>query len=344
LPGPASTKLLYTIVLTHVGLLPAFLALTFWALPGALGMFGLAQGVSKIGTILPDPVYALLSGLNAATVGLIALAGLQLSTRTITDGLSRTVLIGTACAGMLYTALWYFPVLVVTGALLAIVWDLWMEKWMKGKVVRLRRQFNESRKRRRVAPPPTQPSEEGDEIGMTDHDEKSAEGAQETTTEPDSPPAPTLSVTAKQGVAIIVAFFVIFITLMVLRSTMKDAPVDLRLFINLFLAGTIIFGGGPVVVPLLREYVVAEGWVSSRDFLIGLAAIQAFPGPNFNCEWCSSASWGRTQLTCSCRLPCCTRHSLHRITTSRHGSPGLHWHLRARDYPGHGFPIALVAR
>lgn len=302
MPGPASTKLLYTIVLTHLGLLPALVALAFWALPGALGMFGLAQGVAKIETILPDPVYALLSGLNAATVGLIALAGFQLSTRTITDGLSRTVLISTACAGMLYTALWYFPVLMIIGALLAIIWDLWMKVWMKKEVVRLRKQFNDSRNRRRVVPPPALPSEEGvpeeipqtpgDEIGMTDHDEKRSQGAQETTVESDSPPAALLSVTMKQGIAIIVAFFAIFITLMVLRSTIKDAPVELRLFINLFLAGTIIFGGGPVVIPLLREYVVAEGWVSSRDFLIGLALIQAFPGPNFNCEWFSSASWG----------------------------------------------------
>lgn len=61
---------------------------------------------------------------------------------------------------------------------------------------------------------------------------------------------------------------------------------------------TIIFGGGPVVIPLLRDYVVSPGmsarllmlslsqneigWVSSRDFLLGLAIIQAFPGPNFN--------------------------------------------------------------
>jgi chromate transport protein ChrA len=50
----------------------------------------------------------------------------------------------------------------------------------------------------------------------------------------------------------------------------------------MYLAGTIIFGGGPVVIPLLREYVVGPGWVSSRDFLIGLAIIQALPGPNFN--------------------------------------------------------------
>jgi chromate transport protein ChrA len=50
----------------------------------------------------------------------------------------------------------------------------------------------------------------------------------------------------------------------------------------MFLAGTVIFGGGPVVIPLLREYVVEPGWVSSRDFLLGLAIIQAMPGPNFN--------------------------------------------------------------
>lgn len=50
----------------------------------------------------------------------------------------------------------------------------------------------------------------------------------------------------------------------------------------MYLAGTIIFGGGPVVIPLLREYVVQPGWVSSRDFLIGLAVIQSLPGPNFN--------------------------------------------------------------
>lgn len=63
---------------------------------------------------------------------------------------------------------------------------------------------------------------------------------------------------------------------------MEKPALDLALFSNMYLAGTVIFGGGPVVIPLLREYVVGPGWVSPRDFLIGLALIQAFPGPNFN--------------------------------------------------------------
>jgi len=69
---------------------------------------------------------------------------------------------------------------------------------------------------------------------------------------------------------------------MVLRGVLTHPPLPLSVFANMYLAGTIIFGGGPVVIPLLREYVVQPGWVSSRDFLIGLALIQAFPGPNFN--------------------------------------------------------------
>lgn len=69
---------------------------------------------------------------------------------------------------------------------------------------------------------------------------------------------------------------------MVARGVINFPPLALDLFGNMYLAGTIIFGGGPVVIPLLRSYVVDPGWVSGRDFLIGLALIQAFPGPNFN--------------------------------------------------------------
>lgn len=73
-----------------------------------------------------------------------------------------------------------------------------------------------------------------------------------------------------------------FIAVLVTRGLLSPPPRALDLFANMYLAGTVIFGGGPVVIPLLRSYVVGPGWVSSRDFLLGLAIIQAFPGPNFN--------------------------------------------------------------
>jgi chromate transporter len=46
-------------------------------------------------------------------------------------------------------------------------------------------------------------------------------------------------------------------------------------------SGALVFGGGHVVLPLLREAVVAPGWVSESQFLAGYGAAQAVPGPLF---------------------------------------------------------------
>ena len=93
------------------------------SLPGAIAAYGLAIGVSKINDTLPAPVYALLSGLNAATVGIIALAAVQLSQKAITDKLTRILVFLGGSAGMLYNALWYFPVLMILGGCATIFWD-----------------------------------------------------------------------------------------------------------------------------------------------------------------------------------------------------------------------------
>ena len=42
-----------------------------------------------------------------------------------------------------------------------------------------------------------------------------------------------------------------------------------------------MFGGGHVVLPLLRAATVAPGWVSDGAFLQGYGAAQAVPGPLF---------------------------------------------------------------
>lgn len=125
-------------------MLPALLALLIWALPGAVGMFVLALGVQRIDEVLPAPVYALLSGLNASTVGIIALAAVQLSEKAITDRLTRMLVILGACAGLCYNALWYFPLLMAIGGIITVTWDL----WMRATVGRVKAGF-ERRKRNR---------------------------------------------------------------------------------------------------------------------------------------------------------------------------------------------------
>ena len=46
-------------------------------------------------------------------------------------------------------------------------------------------------------------------------------------------------------------------------------------------SGALVFGGGHVVLPLLRDAVVSPGWVSDGTFLVGYGAAQALPGPLF---------------------------------------------------------------
>lgn len=89
-------------------------------------MYALALGVQHINEVLPGPVYGLLSGMNASTVGIIALAAVQLADKAIKDKFSRILVVFGACAGMCYNALWYFPVLMVIGGIAAIIWYGWM--------------------------------------------------------------------------------------------------------------------------------------------------------------------------------------------------------------------------
>lgn len=46
-------------------------------------------------------------------------------------------------------------------------------------------------------------------------------------------------------------------------------------------AGSLVFGGGHVVLPLLYDSVVGSGWTSEETFLAGYGAAQALPGPLF---------------------------------------------------------------
>jgi chromate transporter len=55
----------------------------------------------------------------------------------------------------------------------------------------------------------------------------------------------------------------------------------LQLFEAFYRAGSLVFGGGHVVLPLLQASVVPPGWVTNDVFLAGYGAAQAVPGPLF---------------------------------------------------------------
>lgn len=87
------------------------------------------------------------------------------------------------------------------------------------------------------------------------------------------------TVTRGAAIAAIVAFFVILIGLPLLVAAFPRH--SLQLFEAFFRAGSLVFGGGHVVLPLLQASVVPPGWVSNDAFLAGYGAAQAVPGPLF---------------------------------------------------------------
>lgn len=55
----------------------------------------------------------------------------------------------------------------------------------------------------------------------------------------------------------------------------------LALFDSFFRVGSLVFGGGHVVLPLLQSEVVGPGWLTNEQFVAGYGAAQAVPGPLF---------------------------------------------------------------
>ncbi|QSS56724.1 chromate transporter [Histoplasma capsulatum var. duboisii H88] len=296
LPGPGSTKMIFCIVLIHAGFLPALLAFMMWSLPGAIGMYGLSLGVQRIAEVLPEIVYAFLSGLNASTVGIITFAAVQLAEKAIKDPLTRILVIIGGCAGLCFNALWYFPLLIIIGGICTMSWDLFGLQNITRMRRKLRRRMSDPRQgveesvgqsiTLRELPQPTggvqKRSAPARNINLLGTSVNPGAVNEEETNRSVSGDTRSHKIPTKWGILIIVGFFATFIAILVARGVVQKPPLELDLFASMYLAGTIIFGGGPVVIPLLREYVVGPGWVSPRDFLVGLAIIQAFPGPNFN--------------------------------------------------------------
>ena len=266
-------------------------------------MYAAAIGIKEIPETLPSIVYSLLSGMNAATVGIIAVAAITLSENVVTDNVTRILVIGSACASLLYSALWYFPLLMLIGATTTLVWDSW--KASRDHPVGTDDLIDESRVQESNV----------QSYGTLENPSPSSRTARHINDNSVASNAETPLLNQEHGhrnngpsygstqlgVFLVSGFTLAFASIMLFRLLHRAAPTEFKIFSNLFLAGyvyisrgrdptdvifhrTIIFGGGPVVVPLLQEYIVGEGWVSSRDFLIGLALIQAFPGPQFNCR------------------------------------------------------------
>jgi chromate transporter len=91
--------------------------------------------------------------------------------------------------------------------------------------------------------------------------------------------APAVPVGRRTGM-VLLAIFALLLGGLPVASALIDSQ-GLALFDAFYRAGSLVFGGGHVVLPLLEASVVAPGWVTQDDFLAGYGAAQAIPGPLF---------------------------------------------------------------
>jgi chromate transporter len=88
-----------------------------------------------------------------------------------------------------------------------------------------------------------------------------------------------MPVTRSAGFIALIAFFALLAGLPIVRSLANSQGI--ALFEAFYRSGALVFGGGHVVLPLLRQAFVAPGWISDNTFLAGYGVAQAVPGPLF---------------------------------------------------------------
>jgi chromate transporter len=96
---------------------------------------------------------------------------------------------------------------------------------------------------------------------------------------PALPGLPAMPVSLRTGGAALALFLVLLVALPLAGAAVPHSLVALAGIF--YKAGALVFGGGHVVLPLLRDALVPQGWVSDSEFLAGYGLAQAIPGPLF---------------------------------------------------------------
>ena len=108
------------------------------------------------------------------------------------------------------------------------------------------------------------------------------------------PPAPTHMVGRRAALVFLLALPVLLLGLPLLAGLNDSLALDLA--DGFSRAGSLVFGGGHVVLPMLQTEVVPPGWLTNDEFIAGYGAAQAVPGPLFTLSaYLGAMTWGGDQ-------------------------------------------------
>jgi len=81
------------------------------------------------------------------------------------------------------------------------------------------------------------------------------------------------------GFSLLIVFAALLFGLPLVAQSVASGNLDA--FTAFYRVGSLVFGGGHVVLPLLEAELVPTGWMTTDAFLAGYGAAQAIPGPMF---------------------------------------------------------------
>ena len=266
--------MLYCINFVHCGFSASLLSFFIWrlvlktpsqsnstdvstSLPGAIACYGLALGITQLEGKLPPLANAAITGLNAAAIGIITQAAVYLSAKSITDRLTRILVFLGAAGGLLYTAFWYFPALMVAAGFVTTSWDHILEKKQSNRLEKS--QFmKERRPEARIESikadkrPFSHPLNPSNFTRTAQTPQGSPSIARENAPEKhlrvkfavQDEEAETTQIfefqafSWKTGTAIVAFSALAFITIMILRGILKNQSRSFDIFANMYLAGS----------------------------------------------------------------------------------------------------------
>ena len=91
-----------------------------------------------------------------------------------------------------------------------------------------------------------------------------------------------LVVPLRRSVAVVLLGFAVLLFVALPWLSVESRPLLVQQLSGFLRTGALVFGGGHVVLPLLEQALVPNGWIDLQQFLAGYSAAQAVPGPMFS--------------------------------------------------------------
>ncbi|KAG0205572.1 hypothetical protein BGX28_002824 [Mortierella sp. GBA30] len=284
------------------------------SIPGAIVMTVVGVLIGSIKESIPLWATRLEQGLASAAIGLVALAAYRMSTSLATDKLTRILALVAGSVSALYTAPWLLPVLMIAGGLISYLFDAFITpayyRWIEKRANRKQKthagekdlEHGHDTKEEDSARTPGSDKTHDEGPTMVNDDDKtsSLHGSLRNRNTADSAASAlrmdnivsvktdderkAFSYSKKLGFFFFLVFLALLIASILVKALVPSTSTAQygQLTATFYFVGSIIFGGGPVIIPLLKTYTVDSGWMTDQQFLVGLALIQSLPGPNFN--------------------------------------------------------------